>query len=140
VNVLDRIREALAIHPKWAFPIVSLSLGYRTVGEFTQHARDYDSSDDRQYTVRRWGARITLGSGDEKSLYWNAALYVRVNAPFGVWIGVRLSESRIFQTGIGFKLSGVLGANFRFQTDDSAAAGVTGPNYGQERGWWDGTK
>jgi hypothetical protein len=139
MNLLDRIREKLAIHPRWAFPLVSLSLGYRTVGEFTQHARDYDSSDDRHFVVRRWGARITLGSGDEQSLYWNAALFVRVNAPFGFWLGVRLGGDKLFQCGIGYKLSGVLGANFRVQTDDSAAAGTTGPNYGQERGWWDGT-
>lgn len=139
MEFLDRIRTALKLHPKWCFPIVSVSLGYRTSGEFTQHNADYDSSDDQHFVIRRWGARATLGSGDEKSLYWNSALFVRVNAPFGVWISVRLTKDFIFQTGIGYKLSGVLGANFRLQTDDSSAAGTTGPNYGQERGWWDGT-
>lgn len=140
MNLLDRIRNATKLHPRWCFPILSLSLGYRTVGEFTQHNRDYDSTDDEHFTVRRWGARLTLGSGDEKSLYWNAALFIRVNAPLGVWLGIRVGSDRIFQTGIGYKLSGVIGANFRLQTDDSAAEGTTGPNYGQERGWWDGTK
>jgi hypothetical protein len=139
-NFFWKVREALCVHPKWAFPILSLSIGYRTVGAFTQHARDYDSSDDRQFTVRRWGARLTVGGGDEKSLYWNAALFIRVNAPFGLWIGARLGANRLFQTGIGYKLSGYLGANFRIQTDESAAAGTTGPNSGQERGWQDGPK
>lgn len=139
MGILDRIRHATKLDPRWCFPIVSLSLAYRTVGEFTQHNAPYDSSDDETFWVRRWGARLTLGGGDERSLYWNAALFVRINLPFGVWFGVRLGEKRLFQCGIGYKLSGVLGANFRFQTDDSSAAGVTGPNYGQARGWWDGT-
>jgi len=139
MKLLSRIREALAIHPRWAFPILSLSLGYRTVGYFTQHAADYDSSDDRKYVVRRWGARATLGGGDERSLYWNAAFFIRINAPFGVWFGVRLGADRLFQCGVGYKLSGYVGGNFRLQTDNSSFTGVTGPNYGQERGWWDGT-
>jgi len=138
MGLLSRTREALAIHPRWAFPILSLSLGYRTVGDFTQHAADYTSTDDRQYTVRRWGARITLGSGDEKSLYWNSALFIRLNF-VGLWIGVRLGADRIFQCGLGYKLSGYVGGNFRLQTDESAERGTTGPQYGMERGWWDGT-
>lgn len=42
--------------------------------------------------------------------------------------------------GIGWKLNGRFGAIFRWQSDESAAEGTHGPNYGQATGWECGTK
>jgi len=132
------------MNPKWCVPIVSIAVGYKCENSFTQHGREHDSTDDVQIILQRWGARITFGAGDSGSLYHNAAFFFRFNLPFGVWFGIRWKDEpgkkSYFQGGIGFKLSGNLGANFRFQSDESAAEGTNGPNYGQATGWWDGPK
>ena len=60
---------------------------------------------------------------------------------FGVFLGFRWSASTtkkaLFQTGLGYKLNGRLGAIFRFQSDKSSEEGVTGKNFGQKQGSFD---
>lgn len=73
------------------------------------------------------------------SLFYNAQFFLRLAFPFGVFFGMRLSSSHLFQCGIGFKLNGRFAILFRVQSDESAARGVTGPNYGQSSAWDYGT-
>ena len=59
--------------------------------------------------------------------------------PPGLFFAFRWSSATdkkaLFQTGIGWKLNGRLGLLFRFQSDKTSAAGVTGPNFGQATGF-----
>lgn len=75
----------------------------------------------------------------DQSLFYNAQFFLRLSLPFGLFFGMRLSQNHLFQCGIGWKGNGRLGLLFRFQTDESAAAGVTGANTGQSSGWDFGT-
>ena len=81
---------------------------------------------------------LPRGCGTE-SLFYNAQLFLRLSLPFGVFFGMRLGATHLFQCGIGWKLNGRFGILLRIQTDASAAAGVTGPNYGQATGYDFGT-
>jgi hypothetical protein len=74
-----------------------------------------------------------------QSLFYNAAFFLRVSLPFGIFFGMRLGPTYLFQCGIGWKLNGRFAILFRVQTDASAAAGVSGPNYGQSPGYEFGT-
>ena len=101
-----------------------------------------------------------------ESLFYNAQFFLRVSLPFGIFFGMRLGSTHLFQCSIGWKLNGRLNLNpigvalipalwffagfwswwllaslvlYRIQTDTSAAAGVTGPNYGQATGYDFGT-
>ncbi len=71
-----------------------------------------------------------------------AAIYLSAWWPilcFGLFFAFRWSSSTteraLFQTGFGQKLNGRLGLPFRFQSDASSAAGVTGANIGQATGF-----
>lgn len=84
----------------------------------------------------RLGADCTTGS-----LFRNGLVYVRLLWPLGLFIHLRWCGScrRAFlQAGIGWKLNGRFAILFRVQSDDSAAAGTSGPNYGQAPGWFEG--
>lgn len=75
---------------------------------------------------------LTRGHGfkyfSEDSLFWNAALFVRLVFPLGVYVQVRWSgntEGKAYvQFGLGYKLNGRFGALFRIQSDDSAKVGA----------------
>ena len=145
LRVFEPIQRALAIHPKYVVPVFSLALGHRFDTEITQHGRDYDSSDDLTVVRRWWGARLSFGGDATRALYYNAALFVRFNLPFGIFIGVRWAgndpaKKEYLQLGLGTKLNGDFAATFRIQSDESAAAGTTGPNVGQAAGWNGGPK
>ena len=77
------------------------------------------------------------------SLFYNAVFFLRFSLPFGLFWSLRWSESRVrkalWQAGIGWKLNGRLAVLFRFQSDASSAAGVTGANVGQAQGFEFGT-
>lgn len=100
----------------------------------------------------------------EQSLFYNAVFFVRYAncAPalvaqalaafitgwwwlllFGVFASVRWSSSEtakaLLQVGAGWKLNGRIAVLFRVQSDESSAAGSSGPNYGQARGFDYGT-
>lgn len=79
----------------------------------------------------------------QQSLFYNAALFVRLSLPSGIFASVRWSSSTtskaLLQTGIGWKLNGRLAVLLRIQSDASSAAGVTGPNLGQAGGFEYGT-
>lgn len=143
MRLADILRRATTLHPRFVLPLVSVALGYRTLSGYTQHGRNQDPSDDYDCVLSGWAAKITFGRDDVNSLYQNAALFVRVVLPFGVWIRVRWRGDRpdvrsSFSCGVGYKLNGTLGATFRVQSDASSARGTHGPNYGQPGGWWRG--
>lgn len=109
----------------------------------------------------RW--RLVPRITGNAALFYNAVFFLRISFPFGVFVHVRWAKNlrRSFAEGsFGWKLNGrftigllwllalLLIWNFgwsywylfslfalRFQSDASAAAGVTGPNYGQATGF-----
>jgi len=145
MRFFEPIQRFLAVHPKRVVPVFSAALGYRTAGEFTQHGKDFTQSDDLVVQRKLWGGHVAFGGSHTKSLFYNAALFVRFNLPFGIFLGIRWagkdpSRKEFFQCGLGHKLNGDFAATFRFQSDDSAAGGTYGPNVGQASGWSAGTK
>lgn len=78
-----------------------------------------------------------------KSLLFNAVFFIRLSLPLGLFWSFRWSSSStakaLWQAGLGWKLNGRLALLFRFQSDKSSAAGVTGPNTGQSSGFNYGT-
>jgi hypothetical protein len=117
----------LDIHPRYVVPVIAVALGFRPI-------------------VRGViGAKVFLfWSDDDRSLYHNAAFFFRFMLPFWIGLGIRWRGrghgKEFFQCGIGWRRNGQFSANFRIQSDDSAARGTTGPNYGQARCWWEGPK
>lgn len=93
----------------------------------------------------RWGEEGRF----DNSLFRNGVICVRLSrwgvVPF-VGLMVRWSGSvtskAYLQTYWGPKLSGdiALAPRFRIQSDESAAGGTWGPNFGQARGWEEGPK
>ena len=110
---------------------------------------------------------LVIGRGQTRRLFRNAAIYLRLLWPFGVFWAIRWSGATdrraLLQCALGWKLNGrwtmgvlwlaalpawyyvgwqwwyLLGLfAIRVQSDVSAAAGVTGPNYGQATGWREG--
>lgn len=131
-NALERLRrwlmplvDRLNMPPEWWIPLVCICFGYRS--------------------ERGWGGFIILGGSDKDgSLYHNGAIFLRLGLPFWIGLGVRWRGTgqgrEYFQFGLGWKRNGQFGLNIRFQSDDSAAAGTTGPNFGQAIRWAEGTK
>lgn len=89
--------------------------------------------------VWRFKPRVT----GNVSLFYNAVFFLRLSLPFGLFWSIRWSSSKtkkaLWQAGIGWKLNGRLAVLFRFQSDASSAAGVTGANFGQSGGFEYGT-
>lgn len=78
-------------------------------------------------------------SPGDQSLFYNGYWFLRVTLPFGVWLHLKPLRNLRFQCGCGWALNGRIKFTFRFQSDESAAAGVTGRNYGQATAWRRGT-
>jgi hypothetical protein len=81
-------------------------------------------------------------TGNE-SLFYNAAFFLRLAVPFGLFASLRWSSSStgraLIQTGAGWALNGRLKLLLRVQSDASSAAGSSGPNTGQATGFGYGT-
>jgi len=74
------------------------------------------------------------------SLFYNGYFFLRIIWPFGVWLHVKPRIDARCQLGLGWKLNGRFGFTCRlWQTDEAAAAGVQGQNFGQARWWNRGT-
>lgn len=131
-NWFERARRRLApyvdkrnMDPANWIPLVCVALGYKT-------------------QAGKWGGFVLFGDSDKDgSLYHNAMFFFRLAWP---WIGLGIrwrgtgQGREYFQFGIGWKRNGQLGLNIRVQSDDSAAEGTTGPNFGQAFGWAEGHK
>jgi hypothetical protein len=98
-------------------------------------AVDTDKVRSFAFSVGPWG----VAREGRVSLYYNGAVFLRLNWPFGWWLQLKWKADTRFQAGLGVKLNGRLGANFRLQTTESAARGTTGANSGQAQGWERGT-
>lgn len=136
--------NATALPVEVIHPLVSVALGFKVneskpAIDFATLGTDYELGD-------YWHiGRLSFGRDETVSLFYNAALYVRVMFPF--WIGVQIRwagkdpyAKEFLQFGLGWKLNGRLAALFRIQSDVKSAAGVSGPNVGQAIGWEYGTK
>jgi len=55
--------------------------------------------------------------------YANACIFIRIGLPFAFFMQLRASPTHLFQGGIGWKQSGRIAINCRFQTDASSAIG-----------------
>lgn len=82
---------------------------------------------------------LTWRDEGDQSLFYNGKLFFRITWPLGVWVHVKPGQVYRYQAGFGWKLNGRVGLTLRRQTDESAAHGVSGPNYGQASGWERGT-
>ncbi len=88
---------------------------------------------------------IRFGASEkDKSLFHNGIFFFRFCVPFCVCIGIRWAGNdpaakELFQLKLGWALNGQFSGAFRFQSDNSSAAGDTGPNLGQAQGWNEGT-
>lgn len=75
----------------------------------------------------------------QDSLYFNGVIFLRFSLPFDIRLGIRWSgrtdRASLWQGGLGFKLNGRFAPTFRVQSDDSAAAGTSSPNYFDGVGW-----
>jgi len=143
---LDALRAKLSewkrrfqIDPEHVVPLFSFAIA-RSTGNFTQHNRPYDPSDDHEVRLSRWGARLALFGEDTASLIYNGLFFVRVVAwPCGIYALVRWrtdpAKRNHLVVGLGGKLNGTWSAEFRVQSDESSAAGATGQNFGQTLGW-----
>ena len=76
--------------------------------------------------------RIT---GNEQ--YYNAQFFVRFGLPFALFFHMRLSSTRLFQCGLGWKQTGRFAIHRRVQSDASSAAGYHAglPNTDQATAW-----
>jgi hypothetical protein len=80
---------------------------------------------------------------ENASQFYNAVFFLRLSWPFGVSLSLRFSDSTqahaIIQLTLGWKLNGRIAFELRLQSDQTSAAGVSGPNTGQATGWNFGT-
>jgi len=121
----DRITNVLDLPERRIVPLVAVCIGFKRYGRW----------------VPGW---VRFGHAADQSLFYNGVFFCRFALPFFIGFGIRWSgstTSRAFlQTYFGWKLNGQFSIVFRIQSDQSAAAGYTGPNYGQASGWNEGTK
>jgi hypothetical protein len=74
-----------------------------------------------------------------QSLFYNGYWFVRLTLPFGVWLHLKPLVNLRLQCGAGWALNGRFKLTLRKQSDESAAAGVSGKNYNQAVAWQRGT-
>lgn len=116
---LDWLGNKTAIPEKYSIHVVSLQCGF---------------FDRIGFTLARLIYR------DAPSLFMNGAFFLQIRLPFWIGIQIRPFTKRYFQCGLGWKGNGRLAVLFRFQTDESSAAGMDYPNSGQATYMNDGTK
>ena len=97
-----------------------------------------DTDSIRTILCLSWDEQGIYSPGSQ-SLFYNGAVMMRLTLPFGVWLHLKPLRNLRFQCGLGWKLNGRIALTVRFQTDASAAAGVSGRNFGQAAGWARGT-
>lgn len=91
---------------------------------------------DFKNLIIRTGNRCTTDS-----LFRNGLIYLRLTRPFGIFIHLRwcaFCRRAFLQTGFGWKLNGRIAVLLRIQSDQSAADGVHGHNFGQAVGFAEG--
>jgi hypothetical protein len=119
---IDWLGDHTAIPESWSIHFFSLQIGF------------FDMLYSGAFNLLRFWYR------DTPSLFMNGVVFLQIRTPFWVGIQVRPFTARFFQCGIGWKGNGRLAVLFRFQTDESAATGMDGPNFGQAKFMDDGTK
>ena len=120
--LIDWLGDKTAIPETWSIHVLSIQIGF--------FDRLYSGAFD---VVRTWYK-------DPPSLFMNGMVFVQVRLPFWVGFGIRFHPRYFFQCGLGWKGNGRLALLLRIQTDESAATGMDGSNYGQATGLMDGTK
>lgn len=126
-KLIDWAGDKTAISPRWITSLLTIQYAWG------------DGKPD-------WtNLRISVfGTKHEQSLYYNGVLFFRVMLPFYIGLQIRWSgatDKRAFlQTHAGWKLNGRLALAFRVQSDATGERGMDFPNWGQAKGWQDGTK
>lgn len=120
--VIDRLGDITAIPEAWSIHLFSIQIGF------------FDMLYVGAFNLLRFWYR------DTPSLFMNGAIFLQVRAPFWIGIQVRPLTAHFLQCGLGWKGNGRLAVLLRIQTDESAAAGMDGPNFGQADFMNDGTK
>ena len=125
---IDPWLDRLALPPAWVLRVFYIQLGYQVAGK---------------WKIGR--VRFFTTVEDDTGLFRNGILFVRFMLPFFIslqirWAGSNPNKREYLQTYIGWKFNGYFSAVFRVQSDASAAAGFTSPNFNQAVGWADGRK
>jgi hypothetical protein len=118
-QIIDWLGDRTAIPERYSIHLLSLQCGF---------------FDHVGFTLARLIYR------DPPSLFMNGVFFLQMRLPFWIGIQIRPFTERYFQCGIGWKGNGRLGIPIRFQHDESSAAGMDGPNYGQATYMNDGAK
>lgn len=146
-KLIDWLGDLLVIPEKYSVHLLAIQWGYGT-----RAAPDLRN-------LRLWRE-------DPPSLFMNGVVFAMLRIA-GIGAMLRFSRERFIQCYFGFKGNGRWAMGFwwvlllppalyfqggwswwfmpmffmwRIQSDESAAAGMDGPNYGQAVGWEDGTK
>lgn len=136
--------NATALPTEWIKPLFAINMGY--IGDLYSDEDDENQAYYQNLPIRGWcWFKLSLGREETKSLFYNSVFYVRLMLPFWVgmqirWAGKSKLAKEYLQLGIGWKLNGRFGVLCRVQSDANAAAGVSGPNHGQAKGFNYGTK
>lgn len=160
--LLERLRRRLAplidrldVPPRHVVPLLSICLGFRadnerggwggriSLGDADTTSLYYNGA----LYLRLMATRVTLLAGLAALALCLGGMVEAQWLALGIgYIGVGVrwrgrGEGREFaQAHLGWRLNGQFGVAFRVQSDDTAARGTTGPNYGQAPGWREGTK
>lgn len=121
-KIIDWLGDHTAIPEKYSIHLLSLQFGMFDIL--------YNGAFD---VFRVWYK-------DPPALYMNGFLFFQIRIPFWVGVQIRPFTDRYFQCGFGWKGNGRFGVHFRFQHDESSAAGMDAPNGGQAIYMNDGTK
>jgi hypothetical protein len=117
--IIDWLGDHTAIPERYSIHLLSLQCGF---------------FDKYGFTLARLIYR------DPPSLFMNGAFYLQIRLPFWVGIQIRPFTKRYFQCGFGWKGNGRAAILFRFQTDESSAAGMDFQNHSQATYMNDGGK
>ena len=83
----------------------------------------------------KWNLTPHITENDAQ--FYNAQFFIRYGLPFAFFFHMRISSTRLFQCGIGWKQTGRIAVICRLQTDESAAAGYHAglPNTDHASAW-----
>ena len=83
----------------------------------------------------KWNLTPIITSNDAQ--FYNAQFFIRYGLPFALFFHMRISSTRLFQCGIGWKQTGRIAVICRLQTDVSSAAGYHAglPNTDHASAW-----
>lgn len=157
-NWTSRLQRQLSLPLGWFYPLVALQIAYKRqidgkwrpgrlwFGWGTVEAGEHE---ERLFRNGVLFARVAFPFCVATSIRWGKLNRFRwaewaiehMASIGGAWLGVKVAAALNkdhWDFVLGWRPNGVPGASFRFQSDESSAAGFDIPNPGQAQGWADG--